>query len=261
MAWQHGAGFVAMGCGLLAMTLLFGCASTSSGGPGEGERSEPVRTGFVEKSLTMPDGATRHYVVFVPHDYTAQKAWPCILFLHGAGERGTDNEAQVRVGIGKAIRDREETFGFVTVLPQCAPEPRWWTSKSEKAYAMACLARTEKEYRIDPKRVYLTGLSMGGFGTWALAEDHPQRWAAIVPICGKGDPGKVEAFAHIPCWCFHGAEDGTVPPKHSREMVQALKEAGARPRYTEYPGVGHNSWDRAYGSDELYAWLLQHDLN
>lgn len=214
--------------------------------------------GFLDKTVTLSDGSRRRYVVFVPKAYTPDCAWPAILFLHGAGERGTDNRGQVRVGIAGAIRKRLDTFPFITVLPQCAGEPAWWTDASEKAYAMAALEQTRREYKIDPKRTYLTGLSMGGFGTWALAADHPTSWAAIVPVCGKGDPVKAKIIVRIPCWCFHGADDATVPVKHSRDMVEALRAAGGRPRYTEYPGVGHNSWDRAYDTDELYTWLLSH---
>jgi len=216
------------------------------------------KVGFLNKAVQMPDGTRRRYVVFVPRAYTPDKRWPAILFLHGAGERGNDNKGQVRVGIGRAIRQREATFGFITVMPQCAAEPAWWTKKSEKAYAMAALAKTRKEYMIDPKRIYLTGLSMGGFGTWALAADHPKLWAAIVPICGRGETKKASRIAHLPCWCFHGAADDVVPPAHSRDMIAALKKAGAKPRYTEYKGVGHNSWDAAYDTEALYIWMLEH---
>ncbi len=233
------------------MGLCVGCGSPSAGdGQAHGRR-----TGFIDKSITMPDGTTREYVVFVPADYSPDKTWPAILFLHGAGERGDDNKGQVRVGIGKAIRKRNTTWPFVTVMPQCAKE-QWWTATSEKDYALAALTKSQAEYNVDPHQVYLTGLSMGGYGTWALAVDHRQKWAAIVPICGKGDPAKAGRIADLPCWCFHGAADETVPPKHSRDMITAIKKCGGKPRYTEYAGVGHNSWDRAYGTDELYTWML-----
>ncbi len=224
--------------------------------PSAARMSEP----FLDKTVTLADGSTRPYVVFVPRAYAPDRAWPAILFLHGAGERGTDNRGQLQVGVAAAIRNRLDRFGFITVLPQCAPDPAWWTDESEKAYAMAALNKTCREYQVDPKRTYLTGLSMGGYGTWALAADYPTTWAAIAPICGKGVPATAGAIAPIPCWCFHGAEDATVPVEHSREMIEALRAVGAKPRYTEYPGVGHNSWDRAYDTEELYAWLLSHRL-
>src|SRR5206468_3124323 len=113
-----------------------------------------------------------------------------------------------------------------------------------------------KEYKVDPKRVYLTGLSMGGYGTWSLATAYPDRWAAIVPVCGAGNPEKAYRLKHVPCWCFHGDDDKAVPVRRSRDMILALKLAGGQPRYDEYAGVGHNSWDQAYGTPELYDWLL-----
>lgn len=232
-----------------------GCTGAKDGAK-PARKQSVIDVGFVNKTVQMPDGTTRKYVVFVPHGYTPERDWPVILFLHGAGERGNDNKAQVRVGIGTAIRQRESSFGFITIMPQCAAQPAWWTRQSEKDYALAALAKTQREYETDDRRIYLTGLSMGGFGTWALAVDYPNRWAAIVPICGKGDPSKAEAIAHLPCWCFHGGADNVVPPQHSRDMIEALRKAGGQPRYTEYKDVGHNSWDKAYATDELYTWLL-----
>ena len=115
-----------------------------------------------------------------------------------------------------------------------------------------------KEYSADPQRTYLTGLSMGGFGTWALANKYPKRWAAIAPICGGGDVAWAETIKDIPCWCFHGDKDPAVPVQFSRSMIEALKKAGGHPKYTEYAGVAHESWEPAYATDELYTWFLQH---
>ena len=113
-----------------------------------------------------------------------------------------------------------------------------------------------KEYKVDHKRQYLTGLSMGGMGTWSIAIAHPDRFAAIVPICGRGDTSAADKIKNLPCWCFHGDADTAVKVEGSREMIDAMK-AGGEPKYTEYAGVGHNSWDKAYGTDELYTWLLE----
>jgi predicted peptidase len=212
-------------------------------------------TGFIDKTMQMPDGSSRKYVVFVPSSYDPGKQWPAILFLHGAGERGDDNQAQVQVGIGKAIRQRQASFGFITIMPQCAKE-KWWTYPEEKAYAMGTLARTRQEYNVDAGRIYLTGLSMGGQGTWALASDHPELWAAIVPICGPTWGANAAKIVRLPCWCFHGSNDDRVPVKMSREMIRELERLEGTPRYTEYSGVAHNSWDAAYGTDELYTWML-----
>lgn len=222
--------------------------------------AEPDR-GFLDR--VHSDNAGDHkYVVFVPHDYTTDKEWPVLLFLHGAGERGTDGKKHVDVGLGKAIRAREKTFPFIAVFPQCedrqvAARRGWAPDGTDGARALAILTEVEKAYRTDKERVYLTGLSMGGFGTWAIAAAAPNRWAAIVPICGAGDPEWAPKIAGLPVWCFHGGDDRVVSPDGSRRMIEALKNAGATPTYTEYPGVGHNSWDAAFGTDELYTWLLK----
>ncbi len=223
--------------------------------------AEAEDRGFVNRVL-RDDAGEHKYVVFVPHDYTADREWPVLLFLHGAGERGADGELQVKVGLGPAIRAREKTFPFIAVFPQAedrqGPIRRvWFPDAPDGKRALAMLAEVEKSYRIDKDREYLTGLSMGGYGTWAHAATAPDRWAAIAPICGGGDPAWAEKIAHLPIWCFHGADDRAVPPDESRKMIDALKKAGGQPKYDEYPGVGHNSWDRAYGTDELYAWLLK----
>lgn len=241
--------------GLACVGLHGGCAAPRAAGHGKGNENLMVKTGFIRKTLKMPDGSQRRYAVFVPRDYDPAKPWPTILFLHGAGERGNDNTAQVRVGIGAHIRRHQYHFGFITVMPQCA-KGKWWTDRVEKAYAMAALAKTREEYNVDPTRIYLTGLSMGGIGTWALAAQYPQTWAAIVPICGLADPSAAPKIAHLPCWCFHGTSDPVVPVQQSRTMIEAIKKHGGQPRYTEYEGVKHNSWDQAYGTEELYTWML-----
>ncbi len=219
----------------------------------------PMKRGFIEKTHRDADGMEIKYVVFVPRNYTGEKASPLILFLHGSGETKGGNKMPVDVGIGSYIRKHEQSFPFITIFPQS--QKRSWRANSEDGKrAMAILAEVEKEYKVDPKRVYLTGLSMGGFGTWSLAAAYPDKWAAIVPICGGGSPDLVEKIKDIPCWCFHGDADPAVPVKRSRDMIAALKKAGAEPKFTEYPGVGHNSWDKAYGTKELYPWLLEHKL-
>jgi predicted peptidase len=199
----------------------------------------------------------------VPQDYKGgDKAWPLILFLHGAGERAGGSKAPVDVGIGPAIRKYgEKEFPFFVLIPRCNAAPGNWRADGPDAQrALAMLEQVQKEFKIDGKRLYLTGLSMGGFGTWSLAAKYPERWAAIVPICGGGDAKTAAAIKHIPCWCFHGDKDTAVKVDLSRAMIDALKAAGSTPKYTEYPGVGHNSWDQAYGTRELYTWLLMQSL-
>ena len=210
--------------------------------------------GFLDRIHKDADGKEAKYVLFVPHDYKDNKPWPLILFLHGAGERGTDGQKQAQVGLGAAIKSQEKTFPFIAVFPQA--QKTWKADSEDGKRAMNILAEVEKAYRVDPKRTYLTGLSMGGAGTWSLAAAYPDRWAAIVPVCGRDDPKNAEKIKAIPCWCFHGDADPAVKVQFSREMIESLKAAGAKPKYTEYPGVGHNSWDKAYGTKELYDWLL-----
>ena len=216
--------------------------------------------GFLDRVHEDPDGKEARYVLFVPHDYGGDRPYPLILFLHGAGETGTDSRKQVTVGLGPAIKKQEKSFPFLAVFPQ-SQKRTWRAGSADADRALAILAAVQKEYNVDPKRVYLTGLSMGGFGTWSLAAKDPDRWAALAPICGGGDPKQAGAIKGVPCWCFHGDADDAVPVAYSRDMVRALWAAGGHPNYTEYPGVGHNSWDRAYGTDYLYEWLLKHRLS
>jgi len=214
------------------------------------------KTGFIHKVHKGKDGDAK-YVVFVPPSYKADKDYPVILFLHGAGSTGDDGEKQVKGGLAKAIRDKKQDFPFIVVFPQA--HQKGWGAKGESAKrALAILDEVQKDYKTDKKRVYLTGLSMGGFGTWSLAAAFPERWAAIAPICGGGDPKTAAKIKDIPCWCFHGDADPTVNVERSREMIKALKDAGGSPRYDEYPGVNHNSWDKAYATAELYTWFLKH---
>jgi predicted peptidase len=215
--------------------------------------------GFLDRTIKDADGKEAKYVLFVPDGYKADKAYPVILFLHGSGETGDDGKKQAAVGLAPAIRNQEKAgkhFPFFAVFPQ-AQEHTWKAASKESQRAIAILDAVEKEYKIDEKRQYLTGLSMGGFGTWSLAEKYPDRWAAIVPVCGGGDPANVKDIKDIPCWVFHGDADKAVNVEKGRQMVAALKEAGAKPKFTEYPGVGHNSWDKAYATSELYDWLLE----
>lgn len=215
-----------------------------------------AKTGFVTKTFKNADGTASPYVVFVPHDYDGKKECPVILFLHGSGETKGGSKQPVDVGIGPAIKEQEKTFPFIVVIPQS--EKRTWRAESDDAKrALAMLDETLKAYKTDSKRVYLTGLSMGGYGTWSLAAAHPDRWAAIAPVCGGGNPKDAEKIKGIPCWCFHGDKDNAVPVKRSQEMVEAIKKAGGSPKYTEYPGVGHNSWDMAYAEKGLFPWLLE----
>ncbi len=214
---------------------------------------ENSATGFINKTMTAR-GHERAYVVYVPRGYTPDKAWPLIMFLHGAGERGDDGLLQSEVGIGRAIRRHEEWFPCIVIMPQC-PKEVWWDKTFEDIDT--ALADTLKAYTIDPKRVYLTGLSMGGYGTWMLGPDRLDTYAALIPICGGGKTEDAAKLAKVPIWAFHGADDSTVPVKASREMIEAIKKAGGTIKYTEFPGVQHNSWDHAYDDPDTIKWLLK----
>ena len=223
--------------------------------------------GFVSRTFKGKDGKESKYVLFVPSGYKGDKEYPIILFLHGAGEREGGKKGPVEVGIGPAIKNYgEKEFPFFVVFPQCeaGKEHNWRADGPDAQRALAMLDEVSKAYKIDGKRVSLTGLSMGGMGTWSLAVKYPERWAAIAPICGRADPKlgelseQAKKIKDLPCWCFHGDADTAVPVQGSRDMIQALKDAGGKPKYTEYPKVGHNSWDNAYGDKQLYEWLLSH---
>jgi len=224
--------------------------------PGFVLAEEKPTTGFLEKKFKNADGTESPYVVFVPKDYDGKKEYPVILFLHGSGETKGGTKAPVDVGIGPAIKKREKDFPFIVVIPQS--EKRTWKADSDDGKrALAILDEVMKQYKTDAKRQYLTGLSMGGSGTWSIAPTTATRWAAIAPICGHGDIADVEKIKGIPCWSFVGDKDSEKTVNNMKEMSEALEKAGAKPKHTIYPGVGHNSWDAAYDTDDLYKWLLE----
>ncbi len=229
-------------------------------------------TGFVDRSLKI-GGVVYRYQVYVPEGWNKSHQWPVVLFLHGAGERGDDGMLQTQVGIGTAIRLHRDRFPCIVVMPQCR-RSIWWPDPRMEEVALKALDAAMKEFRGDRRRVYLTGLSMGGYGTWSLASKTAGKFAALVPICGGVTPPRGASansspaadsdpyssvsrkIGKTPVWIFHGGDDRTVPVAESRRMNEALKAAGGDVRYTEYPGVGHNSWDKAYAEPDLMKWLL-----
>ncbi|WP_412061806.1 prolyl oligopeptidase family serine peptidase [Rubrivirga sp. IMCC45206] len=195
-------------------------------------------------------------LVALPEGYDADPAreWPLMIFLHGAGERGGD---LAMVGVHGPLKERRQgrDLPFVIVAPQ-VPTGQRWTVARVAASLDAALA----QYRIDTARVYLTGLSMGGFGTWEAITRMPDRFAAAVPICGGGLPLGVGPAAGVPVWAFHGAMDTVVPIEQTIGMVRALREAGGDVRFTVYPDAGHDAWSETYANPEVYDWLLGHRL-
>jgi len=181
-----------------------------------------------------------NYLLFLPQDYGTDphKKWPLILFLHGLGETGNDLEMLEKHGIPKIV-EQQADFPFITISPQCTYRACWLY---EADALNALLDEVSATYAVDTDRIYLTGLSMGGYGTWYLATKYPERFAAIVPIASGGDPEKVCALKDVPVWAFHGAKDDVVLPEESEEMVNALKACGGDVRFTLYADAYHDSW-------------------
>lgn len=226
---------------------------------------------FEPRTFRDPGGGTLPYRLFKPRgfDPRAEVKYPLVLSLHGAGERGTDNTKQVNhARVWAAPRLQAEHPCFV-VAPQCPEDRRWvevdWGAKSHDqpeepsipmGLVLDLIPALRREFPIDASRIYVTGLSMGGYGTWDLLARRPDWFAAAVPICGGADTETARKIAGVPTWVFHGDADNVVPVSRSRRMVAALKAAGGAPKYTEFAGVGHNSWDAAYGDPALAPWLF-----
>jgi predicted peptidase len=215
------------------------------------------------------------YRLLEPSNFSSDAKYPLVVLFHGSGERGNDNEKQLANGVRRFAKpeSRSEYPCFVLV-PQCPThlnnQSTMWTGSREEMHrlklapepavplqtALELLWMIQEKNPIDLDRVYITGISMGGFAAWEALIRHPQNFAAGVPVCGGGDVSFADRIKHIPVWAFHGAEDPVVPVICSQSMIEMLKQAGGTPRYTEYPGVGHNSWDRAFDEPELLSWLF-----
>ncbi len=232
-------------------------------------------TGFLDREITVR-GVSRRYVVYLPENWTKGQKWPVILFLHGSGERGSEGLDETQIGLPAAIRVHPERWPFVVVMPQVPFSHHHWTDPDMMETAMAALGAEEREFNGDPDRTYLTGLSLGGYGTWELARAHPRTFAAIAPVCGgvfwSYQPSRwseqttlpeeyARALRRVPVWEFHGAEDPVVSPRQSELMYDALEAARGNVRYSEYAGVKHSVWEKAYANPELPHWLLSHSLS
>ncbi|MFO7610988.1 MAG: dienelactone hydrolase family protein [Clostridia bacterium] len=203
--------------------------------------------------ITEEEGPGLGYLLYIPDEYKVEEKHPLMLFLHGAGERGADTTAVKKHGPPKLIEAGRD-FPFIIVSPQC-PADSWWSSELHRLHGL--LENLKRRYNIDEDRIYLTGLSMGGYGTWDMAMEYPGMFAALVPICG-GSRNKAgfKKIAHIPAWVFHGEEDRVVPFELSREAVEILTRLGADVKLTAYPGVGHDSYTRVYDDSGIYEWML-----
>jgi predicted peptidase len=220
---------------------------------------------FAQRVYQGGDGYAMRYAVYAPPD-AGQKSYPLILWLHGAGSRGDDfgpllNDSD-RHGLGYLARpDIQAKYPAIIVAPQI-PVSRGWGRRDgsgptpERNVTWAIFEHTRQEFKADAARLYVMGVSMGGFATWAMITEHPATFAAAVPICGGGDTTKAAAIKDTPVWAFHGDQDDTVSVEYSRNMIDALKKAGGQPKYTEFKGVGHNSWEPAFKEPELLNWLF-----
>jgi predicted peptidase len=241
--------------------------------------AQTTETGFLNRTV-MLDGVEYRYQVYVPRDFQRSPSWPIILALHGGGEYGDDGLIQTAGGLAKAIRMHVDRFPAIVVFPQShADGTPGWQMKGGEA-ALAAVDKTIAEFNGDKSRIYLTGYSAGGNGSWYLASHHPERFAAVVVVCGfmlefrgttsgvlyppiapasASDPYAAVAklVSSLPIWIFHGDADPTVPVEQSRHMFAALKAIGANVQYTELPGVGHNAWDPAYDRTDLLTWMLK----
>jgi predicted peptidase len=266
MRWR---GRVSAALALLAASGCLGCA------PPVPTRVDPGL--FLERAVAV-DGETYRYRVYLPLGYRGEqkeRLWPVLLYLHGSGERGDDNLRQIEGGIGPALARFRRRYRCLVVLPQCRVGQDWIGAMERQA--IAALERTVADFHGDPQRIYLTGISLGGAGTWYLAAHHPHRFAALVPIAAEvvptgGDQAPADlapllassdpyralarALGPAPVWAFHGAADDEVPVTESRRMVAALKDLKHPVRYTEYPALGHDAWDTAYADASLVRWLF-----
>jgi len=198
------------------------------------------------------------YFLSLPMQYASEEAdWPLILFLHGAGERGDNLQLLRKHGIPRIVSEMAD-FPFITISPQC-PENDWWLNRLQDLKFL--LDTVVKQYRVDTSKMYLTGLSMGGFGTWHMAVEYPDLFAAIAPVCGGGlgilgFPERVLEIKDLPIWAFHGRKDNIVSAEESRILIRTLKDAGGRPLLKIYPEAGHDSWTETYSDPELYEWFM-----
>jgi poly(3-hydroxybutyrate) depolymerase len=219
----------------------------------EPSADDDATPGFHLRTIKTASG-DRKYTLYLPKGYDGQKAFPVVLFLHGAGERGDDGVKCAQVGLGPAVYNNPEAFPAIVVFPQA--RQTWAAGSDDAKAALAALDEVLKEFKGDPKRVVLTGLSMGGRGSWENAAAEPERFAAVVPICGPGRTESAKTLAGLPVWAFVGDADRDQTVLNLRAMVEALTAAGGKARLTEYRSVGHNSWDRAYSDATVIDWML-----
>jgi predicted peptidase len=241
--------------GACALTVLLitmgGCGDLSID---QANAGAAPNTGFLVKSLKV-EGTSHKYGVFVPHTYKPDVRWPVIVFLHGLLQAGSDGTSCMKVGIGPAVGARAKDFPFIVVFPQ---SPDDWKGESRERIAIACLDQVERDYSTDRNSVCLTGISNGGYGTWAIGAHFSDRFSTLVPLCGYSDFDDVPRLTHTPIWCFHNSGDFLVSPGAAEDMCERIKKAGGNVRFTKYGAIGHDCWSQTYARRDLYEWILAH---
>jgi len=236
---------------LVALSLA--CLALHAGQPAPGRLSE--------HTFKVSDTQTISYLFYLPREFDSSKdtKWPVILFLHGRGESRGPLNIVAKWGPPRMAK-RGDNLPYILIAPQC-PASNRWTDDSQQNGVIKLLDHLSANFPVDRSRIYLTGLSMGGYGSWKMAADHPDRFAAVAPICGRGNPDDAAKLVNVPLWVFHGTEDTAVLYRHSAEMVEAIHRAGGKKaRFTTLQHVGHNSWSAAYATPELYQWFNKHQL-
>jgi len=233
------------------IAVLLSCATLRAGQPAPGLQ--------VELTHRISDQQSVPYLFYLPENFdsTSDRKWPVILFLHGRGESRGPLSIVAKWGPPRMAR-RGDKLPYILIAPQCPAASRW-TDDDQQDGVIKLLDHISEKFPVDRSRVYLTGLSMGGYGSWKMAASHPDRFAAVSPICGRGNPGDAARLVDVPIWVFHGTEDDAVPYRHSAEMVEAIRKAGGKKvRFTTLQHVSHNSWSAAYATPELYQWFDKH---
>lgn len=250
---------ITMGNVLLATALaasLGACVrvTTTTTTTSETNVNTPSHTGVIFDTVATTTGASK-FACFVPRNYTDQTEWPVVIFLNGSGECGIDGQRQLTQGLFPAMINAPEDWPMIALFPQKPDKASQWADHD--AMVMSVLEWAKARYRVDASRIYLTGLSQGGAGTWAIGAKHPELFAAIAPICGYGKGEQVAAaLKEMPIWAFHGEKDNVVPSKQTKDIITAIEAAGGKPKATYFPDLNHGSWDRAYRDMELGEWLL-----
>lgn len=261
LAWS----FVLIGMLVLPCGCAGGHSPRTDHAPAARAPQEPTHaTGLLFREVAI--GSVSHrYMIFVPREYDAKKTWPCVVFLNGSGECGTDGARQTLAGLGPVLLADQDRWPCVAVFPQKPTSKKQWSEHDD--LVMATLDATRSECNIDESRIYLTGLSQGGAGTWSLGAKHPALWAALMPVCGYGDPQELAGpLVNIPIWAFHGGKDDVVPPAKTTAIIDEIKlermrrnvagDPGPDPKLTIFPDANHNSWDPTYRDPKTAAWLF-----